>query len=116
MAACRVSAFMRLRAPEIKVKEPVQNPIDQFIGQYIAKPKGSSPESLADNVCKWLAVANDPKQFHPNADEFELRYRRRNARQSVRRILGKHPELVPVVAKLMEGKATEQAAEVRDVL
>lgn len=94
----------------------MKNPIDLFIEQYIAGPKGSSPELLADNVCKWFAVANNPEEFYPNADEFELRYRRRNARQNVRRTLNHHPELTPLVAKLMEGKATEPHDEVSNAL
>ena len=40
----------------------MKNPIDLFIEQYIAGPKGSSPELLADNVCKWFAVANNPEE------------------------------------------------------
>lgn len=92
----------------------METAVNEFVQKYIAKPKGSS--SPVENVIHWISVANDPAQFHPQADAFELRYRRRLARQNVRRLLAKHPALVATVAKLMEGTAKDQdAATVAEV-
>jgi hypothetical protein len=71
--------------------------VDLFLSQFLTPPNGSSPQALFEKAKHWIAVVEFPKQHFPNADEFELRVRRRNARQVLRRLLAKHPELIPML-------------------
>lgn len=63
--------------------------ITQFLSTFLA-PKGT-PLERAEH---WLAVAHNPQQFHPQADAYEIRHRRRMARQNLRRLLRNHPSLI----------------------
>lgn len=106
---CRVPCAQNIK--ESMELEPVT--VAQFILQHLPIPK-DSPESIVENIIKWIGVANNPAKFYQDAGDYELRARRRNARQNVRRLLSRHPALVPMVAKLMgEDADAEQAVEVR---
>ena len=77
--------------------------VEELIATYLNSPKDDSA-GIAANIVKWFAIANDPAKFYPDAGLYELRSRRRCARQNTRRLLVKHPELAPMVAKLMEAQ------------
>ena len=71
--------------------------INEFLQQFASKPKGTSKETLTHRAKHWVAVLQSPREFYPNANEFELEKRRSNARRNLRRLLTHHPELLPVV-------------------
>lgn len=71
--------------------------VDLFLSEFLAPPKGTSQQDLLEKARHWIAVIQFPAQHFPNANEFELRVRRRNARQGLRRLLAKHPELIPML-------------------
>jgi len=71
--------------------------IDQFLSQFATQPKGTSQETLTHRAKYWLSVLQSPKGFYPEANEFELDKRRSNARRNLRRLLNRHPELLPIV-------------------
>jgi hypothetical protein len=83
----------------------MSSPVEQFLSEFITPAKGKG--NLAERVKHWVEIANNAQEFYPNADVYELRCHRRNARQNVRRTLAKHPDLIPIVAKLMEAGAAE---------
>jgi hypothetical protein len=68
--------------------------VDVFLSQFPKPSKGGSPLEKARH---WIAAIQFPEQHFPNANEFELRVRRRNSRQSLRRLLVKHPELITML-------------------
>jgi len=86
----------------------MQSAVEQFLTQFLTPPKGTSHTTLAEKVKHWISVCNHPEQVYPKADVFELRYRRRNARQNVRRLLSKHPELLPTVTRLLQQSEVHQ--------
>ena len=89
-------------------KETMHSAVEQFLSKFLTAPTGKSPNDLAGKVAHWVSVCNDPQQFYSNADAFELRYRRRNARQNIRRVLSKHPELVATVTRVMQEHEVRQ--------
>jgi len=69
--------------------------VEQFLSQFLKPPKGESP--LTERASHLLAVTPSPKQFYPQATEFELRHRRNQARRNLRRLLIRHPELLSML-------------------
>jgi len=86
----------------------MQSAVEQFLTQFLTPPKGTSQATIAEKVKHWISICNHPEQVYPNADSFELRYHRRNARQNVRRLLSKHPELVQTVTRLLQQSEERQ--------
>ena len=71
----------------------MQDAIEKFLTDFLT-PQSTTQQPLIDRARHWLAVAKSPETYHPDADLFELAHRRRNARQNLRRLLNKHPELI----------------------
>jgi hypothetical protein len=67
---------------------------DSFLSKFLKPLKGNSPAILLEKAQHWISALESPEQHFPNANEFELRIRRRNALQALRRLLLKHPELI----------------------
>ena len=86
----------------------MQQIIEQFLEKYLTAPKGTSHHNFVEKIAHWISVCNHPEQFYPKADPFELRVRRRNARQNIRRLLNKHPELISSVTQYMQESQVSQ--------
>jgi hypothetical protein len=73
----------------------MQNDIQSFLDEFRPVPKPSAePLALARH---WLEIYSQPETHYPDADAFQISVRRRNARQNLRRILTKHPEVLAVL-------------------
>jgi hypothetical protein len=74
--------------------------ISTFLDTYLSSsPQGESPQALLARAKHWLTIAQSPAELYPNANEYELRCRSRQARQNARRLLQKHPELIPMLER-----------------
>ncbi len=79
--------------------------VEVFLQKFLKTPKGTSPEVISQKIKYWLTVANNPERYFPDANTAELKYRViRNARQNVRRLARKHPNLLSELAREMEAE------------
>lgn len=80
--------------------------VDTFLRTFLSVPKGKSPEDIAAKIRHYVDVANNPSQYSDDPSTFALRAKRRSARQSLRRLVQKHPQ---IAAQLMrESKEARQ--------
>jgi hypothetical protein len=66
--------------------------IKEFLDQFRSQVK--SADDPFQRAQYWLDRYSDPQTFYPDANAFELRIHRRNARQNLRRLLNKYPGLL----------------------
>jgi hypothetical protein len=71
------------------------NSLDSFFQTFLRPLNGTSPQDLLSKAHHLVSVVNDPAQFSTDTNPFAIRAVRRNARQSLRRLILKHPELIP---------------------
>lgn len=72
--------------------------LNTFLQAFLKPPTGTSPEDIAAKLRHYIDVANNPSQYSDDHSTFALRAKRRNARQSLRRLVQKHPQ---IAAQLM---------------
>ena len=65
--------------------------VEAFFSAFDTPPKGKDILSKAQH---WLAAFQSPEHFHPQATEIERQHYRRLAKQNLRRLLNRHPELL----------------------
>jgi hypothetical protein len=80
----------------VAMKETLKDLIDRFIGR---PPEGNSPEDIKARLLKWRDVYSTPEKFTTDTHPQALKAARRNARQNIRRLALRHPELA---AQLMQ--------------
>ena len=76
--------------------------INRFLSQFLTTPKGTSKQPVIDRARHWVAVLQSPAEFYPQADEYELRHRYRQAKQNLRRLLNRHPELLTMLREVSQ--------------
>jgi hypothetical protein len=79
------------------------NNVSTFLDTFLSQPKGTSPQVLLQKARFWMSAIESPGHLYPTATEYELRCRVRQARQNLRRLLARHPELIP----LLKAEATQ---------
>ncbi|HKV92332.1 MAG TPA: hypothetical protein VJW20_07270 [Candidatus Angelobacter sp.] len=67
--------------------------IDRFLQTFLRPPSGTSPQDIYAKIRHHIDVANNPAQYSSDTSVLALRVKRRNARQAVRRLVLKHPEI-----------------------
>jgi hypothetical protein len=72
--------------------------VDTFLRTFLSPPKGTSPQDIAAKIRHYIDVANNPAQYSDDHTTFALRAKRRSARQCLRRLVQKHPQ---IAAQLM---------------
>jgi len=74
--------------------------VQQLISKYLAPPPGKSFAKQKERIVHWLQVANNPSLYAPpNASAANVADLRRKARQNVRRLAEKYPEVAADVMK-----------------
>ena len=68
-------------------------PIDRFFQTFVRPPTGKSPEDILAKLRHYIDVANDPSTYATDKSAFAVRAKRRNARQAIRRLVQRHPEI-----------------------
>ena len=79
-----------------------------FLQTFLAPPEGKSPQDIKARLLHWIEVANSPEQFTGDPSAHTLAAKRRSARQNVKRLAERHPE---IAAQLMHDRVHEQEAE-----
>ena len=68
--------------------------LDEFIQTFLpSPPKGDSPANIATRIRHWIDVYNHPEKFTDDHSPYALRAKKRSARQNVRRLAEKHPDI-----------------------
>ncbi len=80
--------------------------IDQFLNAFLVPPPGQSPQSIKDRCLHWIDVCNEPEKFTTEQNGHALAAKRRSARQCLRRLAERHPE---IVAALMQEHQSQRA-------
>jgi hypothetical protein len=68
--------------------------LDSFFQKFIRPLTGTSPQDLLSKAHHLIDVVNDPAQYAVDTSPFALRAARRSARQSLRRLMLKRPEVL----------------------
>jgi hypothetical protein len=77
----------------------IDQTVKQFAEKFLKAPRGDSPEEIEGRIRHWVDVANHPEAFvKGDKNPYSISARRRSARQSLLRLLKKHPD----VAKTMQ--------------
>ncbi|MBW4039208.1 MAG: hypothetical protein HIU91_10100 [Acidobacteria bacterium] len=81
--------------PRTNVSPTSGNPVvQQIIDTFLAPAPRRSPETIKENIIHWMKIANSPSQHAaPSASAEAVAYLRLKARQNVRRLAAKHPEV-----------------------
>ena len=79
------------------------NDVDAFIKKFLRPPKSSanSPDDVAARLRYWISVVNRPELFMKEDDPnpYAVSARRRTARQNLRRLLKKYPDVAAQVMR-----------------
>ena len=86
--------------PRTNVPPTSGNPVvQQIIDTFLVPAPGRSTEAIKSRILDWIEKANNPSKFAPpNASAEGIAEIHRKARQNVRRLAAKHPE---VAAEIM---------------
>ena len=77
--------------------------VREFAAKFVKPPKGDSPEQIEGRIRHWVDVANHPEAFvKGDTSRFAISAKRRSARQSLRRLLHKHPEVAEAMMRESE--------------
>lgn len=79
--------------------------VDSFLKAFLAPPPGDSPQDIKTRLLHWVAVANDPEKFIEDQSTHAVAAKRKSARQNLKRLAERHPD---IAAELM--KAREEGA------
>jgi len=67
--------------------------VDVFLIRHVRPAPGRTAEDAKDRILHWIEVANNPAAAIPTADSKIIADVRRKARQNVRRLVKKHPDI-----------------------
>lgn len=83
--------------------------VTNFLDEFLIAPKGHTPADIRKKIEHWLQVANCPEQFASNGtNAYEVSYKRRLARQNLRRLIKKYPA---IANQIREERATNGQRE-----
>jgi response regulator of citrate/malate metabolism len=69
------------------------SPIDQFLKTFLSPPPGDTPKEIKERLLHWIAVTNEPQQFSNSEDAHAIAATRRSARQNLKRLAQRHPDI-----------------------
>ena len=79
------------------------DPIKEFTDKFLNLPKGDSPEQIEARIRHWVDVANHPEAFtNGDTSPYSISAKRRSARQNLRRLLQRHPEVAKTIMQESE--------------
>ncbi len=81
--------------------------VDTFLRTFLSPPKGSSAQEIYAKLRHHIDVANNPAQYSSDTSVLALRTKRRNARQSLRRMVLKHPEIAEQFMRDLKNEAVQ---------
>jgi len=73
--------------------------VDSFLKAFLAPPPGDSPQDIKARLLHWIAVANEPHKFLTENNPHSVAAKRRSARQNLRRLAQRHPEIADQLMK-----------------
>lgn len=84
----------------------IDTTIKEFTEKFLQIPKGDSPEQIEARIRHWVDVVNHPEAFvAEDTSPYAISAKRRSARQNLRRLLQKHPD---VAEAIMQGSEVVQ--------
>jgi hypothetical protein len=81
--------------------------VDTFLRAFLSPPSGSTPQDIINKIRHYIDVANNPAQYSSDTSIPALRAKRRNARQSLRRLVLKHPEIAAQIMHEQKAEASQ---------
>ena len=79
------------------VVTPQQVEADLFLQKHLNPPPGKPAPDVTERILHWLAVANNPNIVAPATSAANIANVRRKARQNLRRLVLRHPEVAAQV-------------------
>jgi hypothetical protein len=67
--------------------------VDRFIAKHVHPTPGKSIQNVHSRLQHWIEVANNPPQFTSSLDAKDLSKVRSHARQNIRRLVLRHPNI-----------------------
>ena len=81
--------------------------IQQFLDTFLIPPKGKSPQEIRDRFKHWAEVYAHPEQFTKDHNPHALAAKRKSARQCLRRLTERHPDIAKVLLEERQAHAPE---------
>jgi len=63
--------------------------VDEFLSRHLKPAPGRSAQDVRDRILHWIEIANNPSIVSTN----NIAETRRKARQNIRRLVERHPEV-----------------------
>ena len=80
--------------------------VNSFLEKFLRPSGGNSAGAVADRIRFWIGMANRPEDFvKGDPSPYAISAKRRTARQNLRRLLKKHPQ---VAAQIMRESEVEK--------
>lgn len=76
----------------------MQDTIQTFIEKFLIPTPGKSPQAIKDRILHWVEVANHPEKFTSTQDIHAIAAKRKNARQCVKDLAARHPDIIAVLS------------------
>jgi hypothetical protein len=81
--------------------------VDSFLAAFLSPPSGSTPQDIISKIRHQIDVVNHPEEHSSDTSIPALRAKRRNARQSLRRLVLKHPEIAAQIMREHKAEASQ---------
>lgn len=73
--------------------------VDTFLETFLEPPPGKSPQQIKARLLHWIELANHPERFSVDKSAIALAKKRRSARQSLKRLAERHPEIAAALLR-----------------
>lgn len=84
--------------------------VTDFLRRFLKPPIEKTPQAIKDKLLHWVEVANNPQDYaHDSSDARSVANLRRKARQNIRRIAIRHPEIASLMVREHEATPAEAA-------
>jgi hypothetical protein len=84
--------------------------VDRLLQTFLVPTSGRSPQSVRDRFKHWITVYSHPEKFTEDRSPHALAAKRKSARQCLKRLADRHPE---VAAALMSEREQERLQQER---
>ena len=82
----------------------MQDVVQQFIHTFTVPPSGRTPQTLRERFQHWIEVYAHPEQFTKDHSPHALAAKRKSARQCLRRLAERHPEVAAAFLRERDSK------------
>lgn len=89
-----------------KVCTPQQREVDLFLQKHLNPTPGRPAQDVKDRILHWIALAKNPTLVISEANAKSEANARRKARQNIRRLLLRHPEVAAQLDRELRTKVT----------